>query len=50
MLDDKMRNESPSLDYCVKRLRCGLDTFAQFIELLIETKQNDTVIMLLATT
>ena len=36
-----MKNNSPSLDYCLKLLRRGPYTFTQFINILIETKQND---------
>ena len=50
MLKDVMRNEPPSLDYCMKLLCRGPDAFTQFIDILIETKQNDIVVLLLATT
>ena len=45
-----MRNGSPSLHYCIKILRRGPDSSTQFIDILIETKHNDVVIMLLTTT
>ena len=38
MLNDIMRNESPSFDYCMKLLRCGLYAFTQFVDITIETK------------
>jgi len=49
MLKDVMRNESLSLDYCMKLLRHGPDVFTQFIGILIERKQNDIMIILLTT-
>ena len=50
MPTDIMRNESPSLDYCKKLLCRGPDAFTQFIDILIERKQNVIVVWLLATT
>jgi hypothetical protein len=50
MLNDIMRNDSPSLDYCMKLLRRGPDAFTQFIDILIETKQDDIVVLILTTT
>ena len=49
-LKDIMRNKSPSLDYCMKPLHRGQDAFTQFIDIFIETKQNDIVILVLANT
>ena len=50
MLKDVMRNEPPSSNYCMKLLCCGPDAFTQFIDILIERKQNGIVVFLLATT
>jgi len=47
MLVDIMKTDSPSLDYCIKLLRRGPNAFTQFIEILITTRQNDIVDMLL---
>ena len=44
-----MKTDSPSLDYCMKLLRRGPNTFTQFIDILIETKQNDIIDLLLNT-
>ena len=44
MLNDIMRNESPSLDYFMKLLHHGPDVVNQFIDILMEPKQNDIVI------
>jgi hypothetical protein len=44
-----MKTDSPSLDYCMKPLRRGPNTFTQFIDILIETKQNDIIDLLLNT-
>ena len=41
MLNDIMRNDSPSLDCCMKLVRRGQDAFTQFIGLSIETKQSE---------
>ena len=39
VLNDIMRNKSPSLDYCVKLLRRGPDGFTELIDtILMETK------------
>ena len=48
MLNDIKRNDSPSLDYCIKHLRRDPDTFPQSIHILIETK-HDIVDSLLST-
>ena len=40
----------PSSDYCMKLLRRDPDAFTQLIDMLIETKQNDIVILLLIST
>ena len=40
LLNDILRNESPSYDYCMKLLCCDPNAFIQFIDILIETKQN----------
>ena len=50
MLNDVMKKESPSLDYCIKLLRLGPDIFTQFIDILIETKQNGIMVLLLIAT
>ena len=47
MLVDIMKSDSPSLDYCMKLLRRGPNAFTQFIDILITTRQNDIVDMLL---
>ena len=47
MLVDIMKTDSPSLDYCMKLLRRGPNAFTQFIDILITTRQNDIVDMLL---
>ena len=44
-----LRNESPSLDFYMKLLRRDTDAFAKFIDILIETIQNDIVTVLLTT-
>ena len=44
-----MRNESPSLNYSMKLLRRSPDLFVQNTDLLIQTKQNDILIVLLTT-
>ena len=50
MLDGIIRNGSPSMGYCMIILRCSPDAATQFIDILIETKQNDNVVVLLTTT
>ena len=50
MLNSIMGTDSPSLDYCMKLMHCESNAFTQFIDILIETKQNDIVILLLTTT
>ena len=47
MLVDIMKTDSPSLDYCMKHLHRGSNAFTQFIDILIMTRQNDIVDMLL---
>ena len=49
MIKYLMRNGSLSLNYCMKLLRHGPDTFTQFIDILIETKQNAIMLLLLTT-
>ena len=49
MLNDIRRHDSPSLDSCIKLLNRGPDKFTQLIDILIEAKQNNIVIMLLTT-
>ena len=49
MLVDIIKTDSPSLDYCMKLLRCGQKAFTQFIDILITTRQNDIVDLLLNT-
>ena len=48
-LDNIMGNDSPPLDYCMKLLRRDSNAFTQFIDILIETKQNNIVDILLKT-
>ena len=43
MLNDTIKNDFPSLGYCMKLFRHGSDAFTQFIDILIETKPNDIV-------
>ena len=43
MLDDIMKDESPALDNCMILMGRKPNTFAQFIETLIKTKQNDNI-------
>ena len=50
MLNDIRENVSPPLDYCMKLLRHCPDAFTQFIDILIKTKQNDIVDLLLSAT
>ena len=50
MLDNTMENDSPTSDYCVRLLRCVLNAFTRFIDILIEVKQNGIVDLLLNTT
>ena len=50
MLNNISRNDFASLDYCSKLLSRVLSAFTQFIDKLIETKQNDIVDLLLNTT
>ena len=47
ILVDLMQNDSPSLDYCMKLLRRGPNTFTQIIDIAIGTKQNGIVDLLL---
>ena len=49
-LNDIMGTDSPSLDYFMKLCRRGPQAFTQFIDILIETKQNDIVVLFLTTT
>ena len=48
-LDNIMKTDSPPLDYCMKLLRRDSNAFTQFIDILIETKQNNIVDILLKT-
>ena len=50
MLNDIMGTDSPFLDYCMKLCHRRLCAFTQFIDILIETKENDIVVLLLSTT
>jgi len=50
MFSDIMRNTFPSLDYCIKLLPRGTDAFIQFIDILIEIKQKDALVLLLTPT
>ena len=45
-----MKNNSSSLDYCKRLLRRIPDAFTRFIDILIKTKQNNIVDLLLNTT
>lgn len=47
MVDDIMKRDSPTLDYCMRLLHRGPNAFTQFIDILIETKQNSIVDLLL---
>jgi hypothetical protein len=49
MLIDGMKTDSPPLDHCMKFLCRGPKAFTQFIDILITTKQNDNVDLLLNT-
>ena len=42
-LDNIIKTDSPPLDYCMKLLRRDSNPFTQFIDILIETKQNNIV-------
>ena len=42
-----MKDKTPPLDYCIMLMRHGPNAFTQFIDILIETKQNDIVDLLL---
>ena len=46
-LDNIMRSDSPPLDYCMKHLKCDSNAYSQFIDILIGTKQNHIVDILL---
>ena len=46
-LDNIMRSDSPPLDYCMKLLKCDSNAYSQFIDILIGTKQNHIVDILL---
>ena len=48
-LDNIMKTDSPPLDYCMKLLKCDSNAYSQFIDILIETKQNNFVDILLKT-
>ena len=48
-LDNIMRTDSPPLDYCMKLLKCDSSAYSQFIDILIETRQNHIVDILLKT-
>jgi hypothetical protein len=50
ILEIFMENDSPYLNYFMKPVRCGPNVFTQFVDALLETKQNDIVILLLITT
>ena len=49
MLNDIMKNDSPSLDYCKKLLCLGTDIFTDFIDIITKTKRSDNVDLLLKT-
>ena len=46
-LDNIMRSDSPPLDYCMKLLKYDSNAYSQFIDILIETRQNHIVVILL---
>ena len=48
-LDSLVKTDSPALDYCMKILQRDSNSFTQFIDILIETKQNNIVDILLKT-
>jgi len=50
ILNDMMKDDLLSLDYCMKLLLLEPDAFTQFIDVLIKTKQNDIVDLLLKNT
>ena len=50
MLGDIMKDDSPCSDYCMRLRHRGPNAFAQFIGILIETKQNDIADLLWDTT
>jgi hypothetical protein len=50
MLNHIMETDSLSLDYCMKLCLRGPLAFTHFIDILIETRQNDTLVLLLTTT
>jgi hypothetical protein len=50
MLNDIMGTDSPSLDYCMKLCRRCPAAFTQSIDILIQTKQNYIMFLLLSTT
>jgi len=50
MLNGIMKNDSPSLDYCKKILRCDQYASTQFIDILTEKIENDIMVLLLNTT
>ena len=45
-----MATDSQSLEYCMRLRRRGPKAFTRFIDILIDTKQNDIVVLLLTTT
>ena len=48
-LDNIMKTDSPPLDYCMKLLKCDSNAYTQFIDILIGTRQNHIVDILLKT-
>ena len=50
MLNGIMKNDSPSLNYCMKILRCDKALSIQFIDILTTKIETDVVVLLLNTT
>ena len=50
MLNDIMKDESPTLIYCMILISRDFDAFTQFIDILIETKRNIIMGLILNTT
>ena len=50
MLHIIIENGAPTVDYCMRLLRCGPNELTQFIDVLIETRQNYIIYMFFNTT
>ena len=50
MLDNVMKGESPTLNYCMMLMGHGPNAFTQFIDILIKTTQNFVLDLILNTT